>query len=201
MSWNTGAKDAGGGDYFGPRVGDTVRVQLAGMYAFVEKDFGDPTPAQMCEIPAHDLDNPTDDGAARTLSMGKRRSQPLLAMCGDLEAQGLDPLSRAIEIECYGIKHPTMAGKTIGKLRCKDLGPATEHGGSSRWNGGAEVADPVASAVSAMADAATEDELRTVFGLAWRSHTDEAARVKLKASYNDAKARLAPAAAVEDIPF
>ncbi len=54
--WEQGAKDAGGGDYFGCAIGETVRVQLTGMFSFVDKVFDDGE-AVMCEIPAHNLDD------------------------------------------------------------------------------------------------------------------------------------------------
>ena len=207
--WEDGAKAAGGGDYFGCAIGETVRVQLVAMFAFVDKVFDDGE-AVMCEIPAHNLADISADGEAKTLSLSKRKAQPLLALCGDLVARKVDVFSRAIEISCVGERHPTKAGAKIGKVKAVDLGPAVDFGGVNAFAAGAAAADPAPMAAPPPADAdhnvemraiaAAPDEaaLKAAFAKAWKSTKDASIRAVFKAAYDE---RAAAFEADEDIPF
>jgi len=201
MSWDQGAKEAAGGDYLSVPIGVTVKVQIAGMYQFTDVEFDDGVQT-MCQIPVINLDAPSDDGEPVILSMGKRRSHPLLALCGELQAKKSDPTTRAIQIECKGIKHPTKVGKQIGKIICTDLGPASEHGGVNVWSAGAADADadadPATTAMAAMASAADVDALKAAFAAGWKSTSDLSIRATLKAAYEDLKVAIEGG---EDIPF
>jgi len=198
MSWSKGADEAGGGNYLSIPIDSEATVQIAGMYKFVEKDFGDGN-QWMTEIPVHHLGNPTEDGEPVILSMGKRRSQELLRACGDIEAKGTDPTTRALKIECYAIKHPTRAGQRIGKLRVTDLGPATEHGGVSQWSAGADGAGDSVDWINEIAAAPDMAALRDVFQQAWKSTSDSTVRDLMVAAKDDRKAELT--AADIDLPF
>ena len=197
-NWEQGAKEAAGGDYLSVPIGVTVKVQIAGMYSFQEVEFDDGAQV-MCQIPVIDLDSTSEDGEAVILSMGKRRSHPLLALCGEMTARKVDPSTRAISIECVGHPHPTKTGKKIGKITCTDLGPATEHGGSNVWTDGAADADPdpAGSAIAAMQRAGDVDQLKQAFAAGWRSTSDQAVRAALTAAKDRRKGELEG----EDLPF
>ena len=195
-NWEQGAKEAAGGDYLGVPIGVTVKVQIAGMYSFQEVEFDDGAQV-MCQIPVIDLDSTSEDGEAVILSMGKRRSHPLLALCGEMVSRKVDPSTRAISIECVGHPHPTKTGKKIGKITCTDLGPATEHGGSNVWTDGAADADPAGPAIAAMQRAGDVDQLKQAFAAGWRSTSDQAVRAALTAAKDRRKGELEG----EDLPF
>jgi len=200
-SWNQGADEASGGDYIKSGIGTDTTIQIAGMFEFKEKTFDEAKgPQQMCEIPAFDLANPTEDGQPAIWSCGKRKSQDLLRLCGDLDAKGIDPTTRAIRIVCVGHQHPTKAGRTIGRLTCTDLGPATEHGGQSVWAAGASDSGPRDGVdhINEIANAPTMDALRAAFTAAWKSTTDTTNRDLMTAAKDDRKAELE---AGEDLPF
>jgi len=205
--WEDGAKAAGGGDYFGCNIGETVRVQLVAMFNFVDKVFDDGE-AVMCEIPAHNLADVSADGEARTFSLSKRKAQPLLALCGDMVARKVDPFSRAIEVSCVGERHPTKAGARIGKVSAVDLGAAVDFGGVNAFAAGAAAADPTPAAPSnagveaaarrAIESAPDADALRDAFAKAWKCTSDAAIRSAFKAAYDG---RLAAFEAGDDVPF
>jgi len=195
-NWEQGAKEAAGGDYLSVPIGVTVKVQIAGMYSFQEVEFDDGAQV-MCQIPVIDLDSTSEDGEAVILSMGKRRSHPLLALCGEMVSRKVDPSTRAISIECVGHPHPTKTGKKIGKITCIDLGPATEHGGSNVWTDGAADADPAGPAIAAMQRAGDVDQLKQAFAAGWRSTSDQAVRAALTAAKDRRKGELEG----EDLPF
>ena len=197
-TWNQGAIDAGGGDYFGCSIGEIVVLQIAGMFEFVDKTFDESKgPQSMCEIPAHNLGDPTEDGTPRTFSTGRRRSQPLLALCAELDGKGLDPRTRAIRVEVNGRPHPTKAGQTIGDMVATDLGPATEHGGVSLYAAAAVAADPATACMDAMGKAADLDALKAAFGPGYKA-ADATVRHVLKAAYDERKAAFEDSA---DVPF
>jgi len=200
MGWDQGAKEAAGGDYLSVPIGVTVKVQIAGMYSFAEVAFDD-GPQVMCQIPVIDLDDTGGEGEPVILSMGKRRSHPLLALCGEMAAKKVDLFSRAIKIECVGHPHPTKVGKRIGKIVCTDLGAATDHGGTNVWTDGAadaEPADAATTAMAAMASAADLDALKAAFAAGWRGTTDQSTKATLTAAKDQRKAELEGG---EDLPF
>ena len=200
MGWEQGAKEAEGGDYLSVPIGATVKVQIAGMYNFVDVEFDD-GPQTMCQIECIDLDNPSADGDTVILSMGKRRSHPLLALCGELQAKKTDPTTRAIKIECVGHKHPTKVGKKIGKIVCTDLGAASDHGGVNVWSAGADdagAADGATIAMAAIKQASDADQLKQAFAAGWKSTTDQSIRATFKAAYDE---RLAAFDDGDDVPF
>ena len=89
---------------------------------FFTKEWDDGKTERMVRFKVIDASDP--DGGEKELEAGVRRAKPLNDLQLELRQRGIDIASRLVKIDCYAEKHPTKPGRTIGRWRCVDTGPA-----------------------------------------------------------------------------
>ena len=218
MGWDNFDTEVSGGAYVKLHIGDTVQFQIAGDPDFTDKTWPDGKTSRMIVIPAYDLAD-TDSDEPKTLDAPVRRAGPLGELRAALKAKGIDILTRAIEIECYGIAHPTRPGARIGKWRVKDCGPAPERAVAPVADAWGDVSPAPAPAPAEAADAYNEaheaailqaptvEALKRAFSAAWTEAAGDAATQRRYTEAKDVRKvdlMAQPAAPVADnlpIPF
>ena len=122
MGWNDFEKEASSGSWVKLNVGMSAELVILELVEFFTKEWDDGKTERMVRFKVIDASDP--DGGEKELEAGVRRAKPLNDLQLELRQRGIDIASRLVKIDCYAEKHPTKPGRTIGRWRCVDTGPA-----------------------------------------------------------------------------
>lgn len=122
MGWNDFEKEATSGAWVKLNVGMSAELVVLELVEFFTKEWDDGKNERMVRFKVIDASDP--DGGEKELEAGVRRAKPLNDLQLELRQRGIDIASRLVKIDCYAEKHPTKPGRTIGRWRCVDTGPA-----------------------------------------------------------------------------
>ena len=122
MGWNDFEKEAASGAWVKLNVGMSAELVVLELVEFFTKEWDDGKTERMVRFKVIDASDPA--GGEKELEAGVRRAKPLNDLQLELRQRGIDIASRLVKIDCYAEKHPTKPGRTIGRWRCVDTGPA-----------------------------------------------------------------------------
>lgn len=122
MSWNEFEKEAASGSWVKLNVGMSAELVILELVEFFTKEWDGGKTERMVRFKVIDAADP--DGGEKELEVGVRRAKPLNDLQLEMRQRGVDIASRLVRIDCYAEKHPTKPGRTIGRWRCVDTGPA-----------------------------------------------------------------------------
>jgi len=122
MSWSDFEKEASSGAWVKLNVGMSAELVILELVEFFTKEWDDGKTDRMVRFKVIDAADP--DAGEKELEAGVRRAKPLNDLQLDLKTQGVDIASRLVKISCFADRHPTKPGRTIGRWKCEDLGPA-----------------------------------------------------------------------------
>lgn len=122
MGWNDFEKEASSGSWVKLNVGMSAELVILELVEFFTKEWDDGKTERMVRFKVIDASDP--DGGEKELEAGVRRAKPLNDLQLEMRQRGVDIASRLVKIDCYAEKHPTKPGRTIGRWRCVDTGPA-----------------------------------------------------------------------------
>ena len=122
MSWNDFEKEASSGAWVKLNVGMSAELVILELVEFFTKEWDDGKTERMVRFKVIDASDP--DAGEKELEANVRRAKPLNDLQMEMRTKGLDIATRIVKIDCYAERHPTKPGRTIGRWRCVDTGPA-----------------------------------------------------------------------------
>lgn len=126
MSWSDFESEASSGAWVKLNVGMSARLQFVDAPEFVTKTWDDGKTERMARFKV--IDHSAGEPTEKELEVNPRRAMPLSELRESLRQRGIDLAARVVTVECYAEKHPTKSGRTIGRWRVSDQGPAPAHG-------------------------------------------------------------------------
>ena len=121
MSWSDFEKESSSGSWVKLNVGMSAELVVLELVEFFTKEWDDGKTDRMVRFRVIDASDP--EAGQKDLEVAVRRAHPLHELRVQLKQNGIDLASRLIKITCYA-DTTTKPGRTIGRWKCEDLGPA-----------------------------------------------------------------------------